>query len=82
MTTYSIAEARNALPRLVSEAEQGERIIITRHGKQVAQITPLPHRDQEKRRNAQAYFAERRRQQKPLPMSVVELLHMDDEPER
>ena len=81
MSSYSIAEARNALPRLIAEAEQGGRIIITRHGKQVAELRPLSTPDLEKRRSAQAYFTERRNAQKMLSMSVVELLHMDDEPE-
>ncbi len=38
----SIAEAKNRLPELVRAAEGGERIVITRHGKPVAQITPAP----------------------------------------
>lgn len=37
----SIAEAKNRLPELIRAAEQGEQIVITRHGKPVAQITKL-----------------------------------------
>lgn len=36
MSQVSIAEAKNALTRLVHEAERGEAIHITRHGKPVA----------------------------------------------
>jgi prevent-host-death family protein len=38
----SIAEAKNRLPELIRAVEKGEQIVITRHGKAVAQITPPP----------------------------------------
>ena len=38
----SIAEAKNRLPELIRAVEGGEEIIITRHGKPVAQITAPP----------------------------------------
>ena len=38
----SIAEARNRLTELIRAVENGERVVITRHGKPVAQITPAP----------------------------------------
>jgi len=38
----SIAEAKNRLPELVRAVEEGESVVITRHGKPVAQITPPP----------------------------------------
>ena len=43
----SIAEAKNRLPELIRAVEAGEEVVITRHGKPVAQITPAP---QERRR--------------------------------
>jgi antitoxin (DNA-binding transcriptional repressor) of toxin-antitoxin stability system len=43
----SIAEARNRLPELVRAVEHGEKVVITRHGKPVAQISaPPPERRQ------------------------------------
>jgi len=36
MTTVSIAEAKNHLTRIVQQAETGESVHITRHGKPVA----------------------------------------------
>ena len=36
----SIAEAKNRLPELIRAVENGEVVVITRHGKPVAQITP------------------------------------------
>ena len=38
----SIAEAKNRLPELIRAVEDGETIVITRHGKPVAQIAPPP----------------------------------------
>lgn len=38
----SIAEAKNRLPELIRAVEEGEKVIITRHGKPVAQIAPAP----------------------------------------
>jgi prevent-host-death family protein len=39
---FSIAEAKNKLPELIRAMEQGREIIITRHGKPVAQLLPAP----------------------------------------
>jgi prevent-host-death family protein len=38
----SIAEAKNRLTELIRAVEDGEKVIITRHGKPVAQLTPPP----------------------------------------
>jgi antitoxin (DNA-binding transcriptional repressor) of toxin-antitoxin stability system len=38
----SIAQAKNRLPELLRAFENGEPIIITRHGKPVAQFAPPP----------------------------------------
>ena len=38
----SIADAKNRLPELIRAVEGGEQVVITRHGKPVAQITPPP----------------------------------------
>jgi prevent-host-death family protein len=38
----SIAEAKNRLPELIRAVEEGEEVIITRHGKPVARIGPAP----------------------------------------
>ena len=38
----SVAEAKNRLPELIRAMEDGEEVIITRHGKPVAQIAPPP----------------------------------------
>ena len=38
----SIAEAKNRLPQLIRAVEGGGKVVITRHGKPVAQIAPPP----------------------------------------
>jgi prevent-host-death family protein len=38
----SMADAKNRLPELVRAVEGGEQVVITRHGKPVAQIAPPP----------------------------------------
>lgn len=38
----SVAVAKNKLPELIRAVETGERVVITRHGKPVAQLAPPP----------------------------------------
>ena len=38
----STAEAKNRLPELIRAVEQGELVVITRHGRPVAQLGPAP----------------------------------------
>lgn len=38
----SIADAKNRLTQLVRAVERGEPVVITRHGKPVAQLAPPP----------------------------------------
>jgi antitoxin (DNA-binding transcriptional repressor) of toxin-antitoxin stability system len=38
MSAYSVAEAKNNLPSLIAKAEAGEEVVITRHGKPVAEL--------------------------------------------
>nr|WP_295660789.1 type II toxin-antitoxin system prevent-host-death family antitoxin [Polymorphobacter sp.] len=38
MPRYSVAEAKNTLPRLIDRALAGEDVVITRHGKPVVEV--------------------------------------------
>ena len=40
MPTYSVAEAKSGLPALINLALAGEEVIITRHGRPVAELRP------------------------------------------
>lgn len=41
MARYSVADAKNGLPRLIDRALAGDQVVITRHGKPVAELTPV-----------------------------------------
>ena len=47
MTTVGAYDAKTHLPRLLRAAERGETVIITRHGKPVAQLGPVQDRRRE-----------------------------------
>ena len=47
MTTVSAYEAKTHLPRLIRAVERGETVIITRHGKPVAQLGPIQDRSRD-----------------------------------
>ncbi|GLK50460.1 hypothetical protein GCM10017620_34340 [Brevundimonas intermedia] len=81
MAAYSVAEAKNSLPRLLDKAIEGEKVIITRHGKPVAEIRSLPSLTPEQRKARLLEIANRRLSQPPLGMTTVELINgMYDEP--
>jgi prevent-host-death family protein len=42
MVEVSTAEAKNRLPELIRAVEAGQQVVITRHGRPVAQIAPPP----------------------------------------
>ena len=41
MREFGVYEAKTHLPRLLDDVEAGETIVITRHGKPVARLTPI-----------------------------------------
>lgn len=40
MTHYSVAEAKNNLPKLLDRMLAGEEVVITRRGKPIGQLNP------------------------------------------
>lgn len=42
MSTHSVAEAKNKLPELIDRALKGEGVVITRHGRPVVELRPIP----------------------------------------
>src|SRR5258707_7699743 len=42
MGTHSVADAKNRLPELIDRALKGEGVVITRHGKPVVELKPIP----------------------------------------
>ncbi len=53
MRQLTVTEAKANLSKLLDAVERGETVAITRHGKRVARIEPLPEqlRDQRKTRD-------------------------------
>lgn len=47
MREIQASEAKTHLPQLLDEVERGETVIITRHGRAIARLTPEAHRRQE-----------------------------------
>ncbi|MEW6017483.1 MAG: type II toxin-antitoxin system Phd/YefM family antitoxin [Pseudomonadota bacterium] len=41
MSTYSVADAKNGLPKLIDLALEGEEVVITRYGKPVAELRAI-----------------------------------------
>ena len=42
MSTHSVDEAKNRLPELIERALKGEDVVITRHGRPVVKLKPVP----------------------------------------
>jgi prevent-host-death family protein len=45
-------EAKTHLPKLLERVQQGERFVITKHGRPVAELVPVAGRDSVRIRNA------------------------------
>lgn len=52
MRTIGAFEAKNRLSELLQAVENGEEIMITKHGKPVARLSPVDQFDREKVRKA------------------------------
>jgi prevent-host-death family protein len=42
MSSHSVAEAKNRLSQLIDSALKGAEVVITRHGKPVVELKPVP----------------------------------------
>jgi prevent-host-death family protein len=77
MATVSAYEAKTHLPRLLRAAERGETVIITRHGKPVAQLGPV---QEEPREDVAEVIARMKRMRAQRPrVTVEEILAARDE---
>lgn len=74
MASYSVAEAKNQLPSLIDKALGGEIVVITRHGKPVAELMPRKSLSQEER-DALYDWMEQEADKRPVRTSAVELLN-------
>ncbi|MDB5422600.1 MAG: prevent-host-death family protein [Phenylobacterium sp.] len=75
MTTYSVADAKNALPRLIDQALAGEEVIISRHGKPVVELRPALSGDAKAGSASYEWLRSGRVTPKGPPITSVELLN-------
>jgi prevent-host-death family protein len=82
MSTYSIAQAKDQLSRLVDEALAGKQVTITRHGKPVAELRPAGHSPRPTTKADIIWLRKRRQALPPLGGDAVSVVRaMRDEPE-
>jgi prevent-host-death family protein len=74
MTTYSVADAKNHLPKLIDRALQGEEVVITRRGKPVVELKPAAPRPKAPI-GSHRWMDERRRSRPAVGVTSVELLN-------
>jgi antitoxin (DNA-binding transcriptional repressor) of toxin-antitoxin stability system len=81
MRTVSVAQAKAQLPSLLQAAEAGERVLITRHGKPVAEVRAVGGFDVDPDDPyGLKWLAERRAQFTPMQQSAADLIReMRDE---
>jgi|HubBroStandDraft_1064217.scaffolds.fasta_scaffold160813_2 prevent-host-death family protein len=75
MASYSMADAKNQLPSLVDKALGGEEVVITRHGKPVAEIRPRKPRLSPEERIALYDRMAAEAAKRPVSISSVDLLN-------
>ena len=66
MDQIAASDARTHLPRLLNRVARGESLTITRHGKPVARLVPLPD-DRDRAKEAVGRILERRKHLKRVP---------------
>ena len=74
MPTYSVAEAKNRLPSLIDRALEGEEVIITRHGKPVAELRRAATPPKGDRAAVHDWFMSRSVKTR-VPIDSLEILH-------
>lgn len=75
VTDYSVAEAKNTLPKLIDRALQGEEVVITRHGRPVAELKPL-RRQPPAPAGTYAWLRSRRDARPGVGLTSVEILDL------
>lgn len=87
MANYGVAEARNKFTHLLERVEDGETVIITKHGKPVAELRPAatakPRMTEAERQAWYDEFVKRRNARPPLSAPAAELVRAtrDGDPE-
>lgn len=77
MQTIQASEAKTHFLRILDQVEQGETVIVTRHGRPIARISPQAGEDRDKVNRAIEEMRELRKRMGRL--SVEEILSARDE---
>jgi prevent-host-death family protein len=77
MQTIQASEAKTHFLRILDDVERGETIVVPRHGKPVARISPEVETDRERVKRAMESIRELRKRTKPV--SRAEILSARDE---
>jgi prevent-host-death family protein len=80
LPTYNVADAKNALPRLIDRALQGEEVVIARRGRPVVELKPLG-RPPSTHAATYGWLRSRRDARPEVGLSSVEILDRLYEPE-
>lgn len=75
MTDYSVADAKNHLPKLIDKALAGEEVIITRRGKPVVELRPAAARP-EPPIGTDEWLKQRRDARPAIDITSVDLLNL------
>ena len=75
MTAYSVAEAKNTLPKLIDRALAGEEVIITRRGAPVAELRPA-QRPPKPSKGTYEWLRSRRDARPGVGLTSVEILDL------
>lgn len=74
MTTYSVADAKSGLPRLIDRALEGEEVVISRHGRPVAELRPVQARAWAGSAATYEWLKRRRGERQAVDVTSVDLL--------
>lgn len=79
MGIYSVAEAKNQLPKLIDKALGGEQVVITRRGKPLVEIKPTvprPAEQSERIREMDEWLLRRTRRRPGVGLTSLEILDL------
>lgn len=68
-------EAKNRLSELLDAAENGEEVVITKHGRPVAKLVPVEPFDREKARAAAEWLIEFRKKHPLRGLKIKDLIN-------
>jgi prevent-host-death family protein len=72
MSTYSVSEAKNKLPKRIDRALKGEGVVITRRGRPVVELKPVASITPKPRRATEADLEWLRARRARLPASKID----------